>query len=204
MAKKMIKLIMLLIGVGSVFAATPKKQNSVLSKTKKEILVVESKKQEGPSSQIPALGNIDDDRNQDFFSLSTTMTWKEYVLCVPRISFSKEKWTWAGSITLKSRNPVKLTMLVLQWRGDALDQIAASLYQKKERETVVIPIQKNLVCDGVWDKDKQQIVFSLNEKIVAVNKYHLVLSYPKDIESKVRHGKFVVANTAMSYMHTAK
>ncbi len=131
----------------------------------------------------------------NLFSLSATTTWREYPLITPQITFQKEKWAWTSSLVIKSKQPMKLTNLVLQWHGNKMPQLFASLYQKKEREPSVVPIQKNLVCDGVWDVKKQQLSFTLNEKIVAINKYHLVLSYPKHIEHMIKKGKFAVIST---------
>jgi len=134
-------------------------------------------------------------KQPDFFSLSATTTWREYKLAIPKLQFAKEKWAWACSLTLKSKQPLKLTNLVLQWRGEKIDKICAALYQKKEREKLVIPIQKNLISDGTWNPEKQQLIFSLNEKVIAVNKYHLFLSFPKQVEKKIRKGKFVILDS---------
>ncbi len=130
--------------------------------------------------------------NHDFFSLSTTSTWKEYRLHVAHSSLDKKKWAWACSLTLRSKQPIKLTTLTLKWQGLPLTHLAASLYQKKEREHSVIPIEQNLVCEGKWNAQQQQLVFTLDEKIVAVNKYHLLLSFPNKLEHRVKSGSFVV------------
>jgi len=133
------------------------------------------------------------------FSLFTTPTWREYPLSARKIHFNKEKWAWTSSFVLKSKRPLKFTTLVLEWKGKKIDALAASLYQKKEREEL-LPIQKNLICQGAWNSTKQQLVFTLNEKVVAVNKYHLVVSYPKRLEGQVKQGKFVVKDTAMKLL----
>lgn len=137
--------------------------------------------------------------NPNIFSLHTTPTWKEYSTPQRTISFGKEKWAWKSSFTLKSKKPMKLTTLVLAWQGKPLTTLAASLYQKKEN-AALIPIQKNLIGEGTWDKHKQQLLFTLNEKVVAVNKYHLVISYPKQLESLVKSGKFIIKNTNLSQL----
>ena len=133
-----------------------------------------------------------------FFSLHSTATWREYSLKSPKIHFLKEKWAWAYSLVLKSKNPVKLTTITLQWKGNYIEQLSASLYVKKERDRVVIPIQKNLVCDGIWEQKKQQLSFNINDKIIAVNKYHLLLSFPKNTEKILKKGIFVIAGTKAS------
>lgn len=133
----------------------------------------------------------------DFFSLHTTSTWHEYTFHSPFI-LDNQKLAWACSFILKSKKPVKLTTIILQWQGRPLTHLSASLYQKKERDSTVMPIQKNLVCDGSWDQKTQQLTFSLNEKIVAVNKYHLLLSFSKALEPKIRSGKFMITDIRTS------
>lgn len=126
-------------------------------------------------------------------SLCTTNTWYEF-------NFNQEKleqnWAWVGMITLKSKNALKLKKINLKWNGQALDAktISASLYNKKERNDVVIPIEENLVCDGKWDEKNQQLVFYLDEKLIAVKKYYLMLSFPENIKNKLRQGEFVLSD----------
>jgi hypothetical protein len=140
-----------------------------------------------------ATPSIHDENN--IFSLTTSNTWKDYTIHIPQLNMNKEQWTWAYSLTFKSKHPVKLTTLVLKWVGEKIDQMSASLYQKKERDSAVIPIQKNFICDGMWEPKTQQLIFTPQEKIVAVNKYYLMLSYPKELEKKVKKGRFIVSTT---------
>jgi hypothetical protein len=134
----------------------------------------------------------------DLFSLSSTTTWREYSLNAPLINFHKEKWAWTCSLTFKSKEPIKLDKLTLQWKGAKLPNLAAALYLKKEREEVLIPIQQNLVCEGTWNPQQQQLVFTPDEKIIAVNKYYLMISFPKEIETQIKQGKFSILNTHLS------
>lgn len=136
--------------------------------------------------------------NQELFSLSTTSTWCEYSHHNQHISLCKEKWAWASSLTLKSTHPIRLMTLTLHWNGPTIQNLSAGLYHKKEYEHSVIPIQKNLVCDGTWDAETQKLVFKLDEKIVAVNKYHLLLSFPKHVEAHLKNGKFLIAEMQTS------
>jgi hypothetical protein len=137
----------------------------------------------------------------NLFSLLSTPTWCEYALDNKKIQFNKEKWAWTLSFILKSKKPFQLTTLVLEWKGKKIDALAASLYQKKEHASL-IPIQQNLISQGNWDPEKQQLTFPLNEKVVAVNKYHLMLSYPKRLEALLKTGKFFVKNTTMKLIAT--
>jgi hypothetical protein len=146
------------------------------------------------------LGIMSAQPTHDFFSLSTTTTWREYQVKAPEITFNKEKWAWTCSLTLRSKQALKLSTLVLQWKGERITQLAAALYQKKERDISVIPIQKNFICDGIWSPSHQQIIFTPDTKIVAVDNYHLVVSFPKESENIIKHGKFVIVDAHLSTM----
>ena len=125
------------------------------------------------------------------FSLSTTATWQEFSLKNQSPTSATHKWAWIGLITLKSKEPLTLERLTLQWNGKKIKKMSASLYQKKkEKDPTLIPIQDNLVCDGIWNPAQQQLTFFLNKKVVAVNKYYLVLNYPVKVEDTVKHGHF--------------
>jgi hypothetical protein len=136
--------------------------------------------------------------DQSLYSLSTTTTWREYSLQAPFINFHKEKWAWTCSLTFKSKQPIKLNNVILQWNGEKLANLAAALYLKKERDAVLIPIEQNLVCEGAWNQNSQQLIFTPNEKIVAVNKYYLMISFPKSVESKIKRGQFSIYTTNLS------
>ncbi len=128
------------------------------------------------------------------FTLSSTDTWKEFEPKQKKdVGLTQKKWVWTNSIVLKSKDALKLKMLILQWVGEKIDHLSASLYYKRDKEECVLPIEKNLVCDGCWNKKKQQIVFHVNEKIVAVNTYSLVLSFAHTIEDIIKSGTFVIS-----------
>lgn len=125
-----------------------------------------------------------------FLSLSTSTTWKDFTL--NRINNKPQKrWVWAGTVTIKSKKPITISNVTLQWCGDNIQKLHATLYHKKDTEHQLIPIQENMLCDGEWNPKTQQLMFPMNKKIVAVNHYYLVLSFPeKDIE-KIKHGSFI-------------
>ncbi len=95
---------------------------------------------------------------------------------------------------MKSKEALRLNNLTFEWVGASLDDISASLYNKKNYEKQIIPIEDNLVSDGIWNKKSQALSFSLDEKIVAVNTYYLVLSFPQRLESTLTSGKFIFSN----------
>ena len=128
-------------------------------------------------------------------TFKTSQTWHEFHLKPYEKNFKFEKWVLRSLITFKSKDAVKLQALTLQWKGKNLNHLSASLYIKKHANESLFPIEKNLVCDGTWNRTQQQIIFKLNEKIVAVNDYYLVLSFPRTLEPFVKHGTFSVTKT---------
>lgn len=132
--------------------------------------------------------------NEDFcnnLSLITTTTFYEFTQNNEELN--NDKWAWLGLITLRSRKTLKLKQISLRWNGESLDikNLSASLYQKKHSEKILIPIEENFICDGHWDTKKQEISFEMDEKIVAVNKYYLVINFPEQFNAKIKSGSFV-------------
>ncbi len=127
-------------------------------------------------------------------SLNSTNTWHE--LNIDNSYLENQKTAWIGSIIFKSKNALKLEQLCLKWEGTFINtnKISASLYTKKEKDEILIPIEKNLVVDGEWNKTEQEITFKLDEKIIAINKYYLVVSFPEKIKPNLQKGSFNVCN----------
>ncbi len=138
---------------------------------------------------MPLFVHANIDKNT--LSLTSTTTWKEFTL-KEKHNTRQDKWVWIGSITLKSNQAVKLEELKISWRGHKINYLNASLFNKKMNEEL-IPIEKNLICDGVWDKKNQQLVFNINEKVIATNNFHLVLSFPKKYEPLLKRGRFYIS-----------
>jgi hypothetical protein len=126
----------------------------------------------------------------DIFSYSTTTTWQEFALNKTIKILKQKKWAWIGLITLKSKDPLFLQELHINWRGEKIPQLHGALYRKKETVNQLVPIQENLVCDGIWNTQKQKFIFPVNEKIVSTNKYYLLLNFPTKEEPKLKRGKF--------------
>ena len=57
-------------------------------------------------------------------------------------------------------------------------------------------IEKNVISDGTWNKQQQDITFNLDEKIVAVNTLYLVLSFAPQEEQKLQSGSFKLAKNS--------
>lgn len=104
------------------------------------------------------------------------------------------KWILAGSITFKKRSKdhVFIEMLNLHWNGENLDNLIGSLYRKNLDKELFLPIEENLVCDGIWNKNKQTLVLNFDEKesLAPTTTYYLVLTVPDDIEPILKKGSF--------------
>lgn len=136
-------------------------------------------------------------KEQNFFhkdlSLTSTNTWLEFNLYNQNLKL--EKCAWVGLLTFKSKNAIQLKQINFKWSGNFLKtkNLSASLYQKKEsNEDQLIPIEDNLVCDGIWNEKTQQLIFKPDEKLVAINKYYLVINFSEDMEDKLKSGAFVL------------
>ncbi|MFH1831882.1 MAG: hypothetical protein ABH827_03705 [bacterium] len=132
---------------------------------------------------------------EDSFSLSSTATWKEFAL-TKSSPFKDDKWVWISSITVKSKEALKLKKIHVLWhgkKGEKIDALSASLFSKRRQDSCVTPIEENLVCDGIWDKKKQRIIFNIDKKVVSTSDYHMVLSFPHNVEKLLKRGKFVLS-----------
>ena len=131
---------------------------------------------------------------QNYLTFDTTNTWYEFAQNTQDLN--QPDWAWIGLITFKAKNILKLKKIELKWSGKHIDtnNISASLYQKKELIDKLLPVEENLVCDGTWNKKNQQITFWLDEKLIAVKKYYLLLSFPKECKNKLRSGQFTISD----------
>src|SRR5579872_1259450 len=105
------------------------------------------------------------------------------------------KWILVGSIKFKKRckSPVCLENITLHWNGEHLDNLVGSLY-KKDLDKDFLPIEDNLICDGLWNKKKQQLIFIFDEKenLGPTTIFYLVLTVPEGIESILKKGSFCI------------
>ncbi|HSC24746.1 MAG TPA: hypothetical protein VLB80_00815 [Candidatus Babeliales bacterium] len=111
------------------------------------------------------------------------------------------KWILAGSITFKKRckNSICIETICLQWNGECLDNLIASLYKKNLDKDVFLPIEENLICDGTWNKDKQTLVLNFNEKenLAPTTVFYLVLTVPQSIETLLKKGSFFLEEQSL-------
>ena len=105
------------------------------------------------------------------------------------------KWMLAGSITFqkKIKDPVYIKQIIMRWTGDTIDNLIASLY-KKDLDKGFLPIEDNLMCDGVWNKTKQTLVLNFEEKetLGPVTIFYLVLTVPESLEPLLKTGSFCI------------
>ena len=104
------------------------------------------------------------------------------------------KWILVGSITFKKRckNPICIETINLHWNGEPLDNLIASLYKKNLDKENFLPIEENLICDGMWNKNKQTLVLNFDEKenLAPTTVFYLVLTVPESIEPILKKGSF--------------
>ena len=103
------------------------------------------------------------------------------------------KWILVGSITFKkrSKDPVSIESIKLQWQGETIDNLVGSLY-KKDLDKDFLPLEDNLVCDGEWNKTKQILIMNFDEKenLGPTTVFYLVLTVPEAIEPILKKGSF--------------
>jgi hypothetical protein len=110
------------------------------------------------------------------------------------------KWILAGSITFKkkAKDTVHLSRIYLQWEGLPIENLVASLY-KTDSDKPFLPIQENLVCDGVWNKAQQTLMlnFEKKETLGFTNIFNVVLTVPDELEPTLKNGSFNVLPTSL-------
>ncbi len=107
------------------------------------------------------------------------------------------RWILAGTITIvkKAQEKIHLNRLHLQWEGPQespkIETLNASLYAGECLEDF-LPIQENLVCDGVWNSAQQKLLFNFEEQqlLTFKNCFFLVLTVPENKEQLIRNGTF--------------
>jgi len=104
------------------------------------------------------------------------------------------KWVELGTITFKknSNENVYLDEIDLQWKGKPLDTLQATLYKQKAPNKKFLPIEENVICDGAWRKDKQELLLRFNkrESLVSTNIFHLVITVSQNLEQQLTDGEF--------------
>lgn len=120
-------------------------------------------------------------------TLNTTNTWHSIG---GYKSLQTEESALTQFLTFRSKAALRLENIKFKWLGKHLNQIAATLYKKNKEKDRPLAVDDNMVSDGRWNPSKQEFSFDLNEKLVAINKYYLVISYNKNLKKHLKQGTF--------------
>jgi len=132
--------------------------------------------------------------NSNLFSIAIEPQWEDLDKNAKK-KIIPEKWILAGKITLKKRSPecVLLNQLNLKWKGEKINKVIGSLYEKVPKEKF-LPIEKYHICDSLWKQSEEKLIlqFPKPKKLFSTNILYLVLTIPKDLEETVKNGCFYV------------
>jgi hypothetical protein len=139
---------------------------------------------------IAACGASTQSSSADYITVEPQ--WVELDYNAPHFHSS---WILIGNVTFKKRSkePACMEQMVLQWKGPQIDGMLGSLY-KKSVDKQFLPIEDNLVCDGCWNKTKQQLSFKFckRQNLRATNIFCIVLTLPSNLINRVRQGRFEI------------
>ena len=124
-------------------------------------------------------------------SLKTTSTWHDFGEHHQPSTKQVEKCILTELLSFRCKKAYLLKKIILHWTGEPLSNLSATLYKKRNKENLLL-VEKNLVSDGIWDEHKQEITFPMNEKIVSLTTYYLVLNIPFKYEKILKNGTFLL------------
>ena len=81
---------------------------------------------------------------ESMLSLSTTLTWQDFNLEQRNTSLQKKQSAWTALITIRSKKAMRLLQINLQWTGELIRSMHASLYRKARVNQELIPIEEKL------------------------------------------------------------
>ncbi|MCX5922649.1 MAG: hypothetical protein NTX86_04980 [Candidatus Dependentiae bacterium] len=146
------------------------------------------------------LSNIPSTKASEDFAVILKPEWQDLESNPEKAKIFGGKWILAGSIVFKKRakETVHLNRLYLQWQGACIDKLIGSLY-RVEPDKKFIPIQDNLVCDGIWNKAQQTLMLNFDKKetIGFNNTFYLVLTVPNTLESILKKGSFSLLTSSL-------
>jgi hypothetical protein len=137
---------------------------------------------------------------QEFFKVIVEPHWHNLEQNEKRTEEFGGKWILAGSITFKKhcKDAVFLDNIQLSWKGEKIDHLIGSLYEKNEAGEF-LPIDKYLVCDSCWKKSTQELFLRFNRPCTlgAINTFYLVLTVPEKLEPILKNGSFYVEQAGL-------
>lgn len=117
------------------------------------------------------------------------------------------KWIVTNTIEITKKGNIAfhLTAIHLVWKGGCLNTLQASLY-KKTGDKEFLPIEDNLLCDGLWNKNEQKLLLNFDApfQLHTTDTLYLVLTVPTMIESIVQTGHFELDHSALPPECTAQ
>lgn len=130
------------------------------------------------------------------FKVIVEAKWQDLENNPDKIKQFGGKWILVGSITFKKRSSemIFLDELQLTWKGEKIDNLIGSLYEKNDSSSSFLPIEKYHICDSTWKRSAQKLFLRFNRNLTlgAVNTFYLVLTVPEEIESILKNGHFSV------------
>lgn len=136
----------------------------------------------------------------DDFSIIIDSKWQDLEREPAKAKEFGGKLILVGSITLKKRSKehVALSKIYLRWEGAPIENLVGSLY-KKELDKDFHPIEEYLVCDGVWNKNKQRLLLEFDEKqtLGPTNIFYVVLTVPEELEKILKTGRFEIEHSCL-------
>lgn len=109
-------------------------------------------------------------------------------------------WVLVGILTFKkkAKENIFLDQLEIQWKGESIASLPSTLY-KKQADKPFLPLQDYVICDGIWNSARQEILFKL-EKPYQLNGstcFYLVFTIPDHLEPAIRKGSFTIKHTTL-------
>ena len=130
----------------------------------------------------------------DNFDIIIASTWEHLEEQDKHSQRFTGKWIKLGTITFKKNSNVNVHLdeIDLLWKGDKIDSLEATLYKQKISNKSFLPIEENLICDGTWRKDKQELLLKFNkrESLASTNIFHLVITVSENLEKQLTNGEF--------------
>jgi len=111
-----------------------------------------------------------------------------------------DKWILAGNIIFKKKAPgiMSLQELHLTWKGEKINNLIGSLYEKDIHGNFM-PIERYHLCDSTWKASEQKLImkFEKPKTLHATNNLYLVLTIPQDIEDTLKTGSFCIESEVL-------
>jgi len=119
------------------------------------------------------------------------ITHEEYKLIMSRLQEFND-----SVVGIRVFNNALISLLVRMKINNGLNILYCRFMADTVENNLLTLLKNESQLDKILDElkkrefKKQEVFFSLNEKIVSINKYYLVISYSPQSESMLKHGKF--------------